>query len=190
MPLICPHISGVYLTVPAGSSTSTIPQGTGTVDITSDTTAEIGVEFVECIEVLCQIWDTEHDQCGMLVSEHVGHKPDESRGTILEVMEHIHNRHLHQTAHDCATDAYTEASPGSECGADIDDKQPPPAALALVTEFVSNEDRDNNGQVYGVDFKIDSADPAKPTMLKSLEESPDFTATVSIYWATYLASLP
>lgn len=182
MALICPHISGVYSGPPTNND--------GTAVITIDSTSEIGIRFVDCIEDRCQIWDTEHSQCGMLVSEHVGHKPDESRGTILEIMEHIHNKHLHQTAHDCGTDAYTETAPGDECGADIDDKEPPPAAIALVTEFVSNEDRDKNSLIYGKDFKIDDADPAKPPMLKSLEESPDFTTTTNMTWAAYLATLP
>jgi len=168
MALVCPHLSG----------------------LTGDATTQIIFEFIDCIEDRCQIWDVDHSQCGMLVSEHVGTQPDEARGTVMEIMEHIHNKHLHQTSHDCGSDAYFESAPGIGCGSDIDDKEPPPAALALVTEFVSNEDRDKNGLVYGKDFKILNADADKPTMLKSLEESPDFTATIEYTWAGYLASLP
>ena len=83
--------------------------------------------------------------------------------------------------------------PGASCGEKLKEIYNPPAALALVSEFVANEDRDadSNNWVYGKDFMISNSDSDKPPMLKSLEESLDWpTVDPPAYtWAYYLSNI-
>jgi|SRR6056297_3027795 len=56
----------------------------------------------------------------------------------------------------------------------------------LMMEFQGNQDIDNNGKIYGKDFKItDSSE--KPSTLQSIENSPYWEEPyVSIPWSEYL----
>jgi hypothetical protein len=57
-----------------------------------------------------------------------------------------------------------------------------PHASALISEYLSNEDLDGNGLVYGYDFYI--SDP--PLMIKNMNIPKRGT---SMTWANYLASV-
>lgn len=63
----------------------------------------------------------------------------------------------------------------------------PPKATTLINEFVGNEDVDNNGEIYGYDFKISDSDTEKPNILKAIENNPDWSdPTNEITWSQYL----
>jgi len=62
-------------------------------------------------------------------------------------------------------------------------------ASVLLAEFMGNEDLDDDGEIYGKTFKIDPTDDNRPLMLKEIEDHPKLTATVTMTWADYLASL-
>ena len=62
-------------------------------------------------------------------------------------------------------------------------------AIPLVMEFMSNQDLDSNGLIYGYDFKISGSFPDKPKILVGLDADTDFqslTPAISMSWATFL----
>ena len=64
-------------------------------------------------------------------------------------------------------------------------------ASKLVNEFMSNEDLDDNGMIYGKDFMIDEEDEDIPPIVKQIHQNsewsdPETTKT----WSEYLSTLP
>ena len=57
---------------------------------------------------------------------------------------------------------------------DTDERVDTPFAPVLLAEFLSSQDLDKNGLVYGKDFMIDNDDPNKPLMLKAIENTPEW----------------
>lgn len=62
-------------------------------------------------------------------------------------------------------------------------------AIPLIMEFMSNQDLDENGLIYGYDFKITGSFPSKPKILAGLDSDTDFqslTPAVNMTWANFL----
>ena len=65
-----------------------------------------------------------------------------------------------------------------------------PKATILLQEYQGNQDLDENGYIYGKDFKIDDNDPDIPKMLKTVQAQPDFPEVTEVWtWQQYLDSL-
>jgi len=126
---------------------------------------------VECIESYCRLWNTVDQECSIKVGE--------------QIQKHIHNEHNHQLEHACEDGYATDC--GLPAGSGLSGVVP--KANALVAEFVGNEDLDDNGLVYGKDFKIDPTDSDMPPMLEPVDTHPGNTATVTMTWQEYLDSL-
>lgn len=99
---------------------------------------------------------------------------------------HIHDAHLHSTAH-AAEDKY-----------DVESGEyllPPPMGWAdrLLAEYNNNVDHDGNGLIYGKDFIIKSTDTSRPPILDSIDTilaSKGGWKGKTITWKAYLATLP
>ena len=104
-------------------------------------------------------------------------KQDASNGeTLLTLANHEHDSHSHMYPHFCHNIP-------SNCGWGTAGAG---FATVLIGEFHSNEDLDNNGKIYGKDFKI-LDDPQKPPILKSLEYTPYWVEpTEIITWDQYV----
>ncbi len=91
----------------------------------------------------------------------------EMRKEIDEYIKHIHRSHLHQwndvTSHTYENISKSKAGESSNCfGLN-------PVDL-LLTELYSEEDVDNNGLIYGIDFIISNYDIEKPRALIHAEQ--------------------
>lgn len=83
--------------------------------------------------------------------------------SLLKVLNHMHGAHWHQEDHRC--DEIPVGCGSFTFGAGA------PYAAKLVNEYMAYEDLDDNGFIYGRDFKIkDSGD--KPPMLFCIEDNP------------------
>ena len=61
-------------------------------------------------------------------------------------------------------------------------------APLLISEFMSNQDADGNGKIYGVDFMIDTGDEDKPPILLGVEQNPEWNdPDCKITWEEYMA---
>lgn len=64
-------------------------------------------------------------------------------------------------------------------------------AYGLVTEFLSNQDMDDNGIIYGFDFMIDEDDTSIPPVVKQIHDHEEWTDSSNVMsWSAYLATLP
>lgn len=94
---------------------------------------------------------------------------------------HVHNTHNHPKPH-FASDLAEQLGAKSA--------MPHQPATILMQEWSTNCDLDNNGKVYGVDFKISGRDPNKPMILKGIEQSSDWkNPRTSILYADYLEEI-
>lgn len=62
-------------------------------------------------------------------------------------------------------------------------------AIPLIMEFMGHQDLDDNGMIYGYDFRISGVFPSKPKMLASLDTDPDFLSlspAITISWEDFL----
>ena len=101
--------------------------------------------------------------------------------TILTLVNHKHDSHLHQIVHEVNN---IPADGGNPSQIDVD--APPPYAATLINEFVGNQDMDYDGMVYGFDFKIEDGSD-KPPMLQGLETQPTWPdPSVTMTWEDYL----
>jgi hypothetical protein len=112
----------------------------------------------------------------------------EARASFWRIQEHLHDCHWHLFKHS-VEDGYLidKGSWGEDAGSGGI------KASVLVMEFVGNEDVDDNGLIYGYDFKIID-DETKPPMLIQLELHQSWDETrwlesANMTWAAYLASL-
>jgi len=104
-------------------------------------------------------------------------KNEASNGkTLLTLENHKHESHSHPTPHECS-----EIPVG--CGRTSTGSS---RSTILIGEFHGNEDLDNNGLVYGRDFKIED-DSEKPPVLRSIENSQDWIEpTTTMTWSDYM----
>lgn len=94
---------------------------------------------------------------------------------------HIHTAHNHSKPH-FASDLTEQLGAKSAMA-----YQP---ATLLMQEWSTNSDLDNNGKIYGVDFKISGRDPNKPMILKGIEQSSDWkNPRTSIMYEAYLEEI-
>ena len=156
----------------------------------------------DCILENCQVWDTTNLRCGTLVSNTIiNDQLDENHSmiqmmetiigkfsekmaaannkSILEFISHVHDSHRHPFNHPC------DELP-SDCGGVVGGGNPisePSFAPTLVTEFISNQDLDNNGKIYGHYFKItNSLD--KPDVLTAIEKHANWVEpNIEVDWA-------
>ncbi len=86
------------------------------------------------------------------------------------LQEHIHNYHLHPLSHYVAEYNVTDEDKKPIWGSRfVPNIQP---ALFLLQEWSCCVDTDNDGKIYGKDFKISNKDHSKPMILKNIELSP------------------
>lgn len=114
--------------------------------------------------------------------------------TIYNLDLHQHDAHMHGSAHSVSN---TGNSTGGGTGGGTTIKggskitgvpmMLPPTVLML--EYMNMLDLDDNGLIYGHDFKIRADDPDKPMMLKTIEMAPDWIeppADNNILYSEYL----
>ena len=64
-------------------------------------------------------------------------------------------------------------------------------ASKLVNEFMSNQDMDDNGLIYGFDFMINEDDADIPPVVKQIHDNSEWSDPSDVKtWAEYLATLP
>lgn len=64
-----------------------------------------------------------------------------------------------------------------------------PKGVILIMEFMNNQDLDDNGMIYGYDFRISGDFPDKPKVLVSTDSDPDFLSldtSITMTWDEYL----
>ncbi len=162
----------------------------------------IYVQYHDCIEGLCQLWDTTNLRCGALVSNTIINDPlDENHSmiqmletilgkfsekmaaanhkSILEFISHVHDSHRHPLYHYC--DEIPVGCGGVVGGGNYISEAS--FAPTLVTEFISNQDLDHNGKIYGYYFKIrNSLD--KPDVLNVIEKHANWVEpNIEVDWA-------
>jgi len=63
-------------------------------------------------------------------------------------------------------------------------------ASKLINEFMSNQDMDDNGLIYGFDFMIDESDTDIPPVVKQIHDNPEWSDPVDVKtWTEYLNTL-
>lgn len=117
-----------------------------------------GLEFcpllgatTQCIQGDCEWWAG--SECGINVL----------RTEMVKYASHIHDSHLHQAGHSSATIPADAGGPQQVVTL--------PLASLLAQEYMSNEDKTGNGEVYGYDYQIDLTDQEAPPILVSLADS-------------------
>lgn len=153
----------------------------------------------------CELWDYTNGRCGLKVTELIKEPSTEednlmimlekiigktsekasAEGTgssLLRELNHMHGAHWHPSQHTCPQIPVNCGQPTSG-GASFGT----PFATVLIAEFMSNQDLDSNGYIYGKDFMIeDSYD--KPIMIKSIEQTPEWEdPSITIAWTDMLA---
>jgi len=108
----------------------------------------------DCINVACQIWDTKYLKCGMLGTNGTEVFSDSTATIGVQVFSEEY-----KTGVEVWSDP--NKTPGVQIYTDVDSTElsvkPPegiPAAAVLVSEYYGDEDLDDNGLIYGVDFYI------------------------------------
>lgn len=107
-------------------------------------------------------------------------KAAEGQGSsLIKVANHIHGAHWHPEQHKCSEIPVGCGSYTFGAGA--------PYAAKLVNEYMSYEDLDGNGFIYGKDFKVKNGDD-KPPMLLAVEENPMWAEPkTQVSWASIKA---
>ena len=160
--------------------------------------------YHDCIEEKCQLWDNINKRCGAKVSDTVRSEPDNEIPTLITMLEtvlgklsekgeaatgesilvhvnHEHDSHKHAFRHLCQE---IPTHCGKSVGGASTSVSP---STTLMMEFQGNQDIDDNGLIYGRDFKI-SESLEKPSILRSIENSPYWMEpNLSISWSSYLA---
>lgn len=161
--------------------------------------AFIGVQKVECLGPECELWDSINARCGTKVSDTIRNNNDNETNTLITLLEkvlgtvsekdeaptgeslltisnHTHDSHYHPTIHECS-EIPADCGRATAFGGD---------ATTLIGEFYTNQDLDNNGKIYGKDFKIQE-NAEKPPALRGLEGSPDWVEpSTHMNWGDYL----
>jgi hypothetical protein len=102
---------------------------------------------------------------------------------LHDAVVHIHNSHLHTSSHR-AEDGFDTTSGGrSVVGYQS-------LATTLIHEYHFNEDRDQNGLIYGYDFMIDEDDIKLPPIVLSLHNSFKRLPKTIMSWDSYRSTLP
>lgn len=118
---------------------------------------------------------------------------------VEKLSSHVHNLHYHAMSHLASITDQTTQSLIDINDDDIEETvsvkgpkfipsfQP---SVYLLQEFSTGSDTDGNDLIYGKDFMISNQDPEKPSILKSLEQSPYWkTPAVKINYSDYLESI-
>lgn len=213
---ICPYLSKMIMTSMSYSGTATsntvgianggggygywaLEEGTPTNEIKWAICNEDGTVTLNGETQDCELWDSVNNRCGTKVSDTIRNNTENETptlitllenvlgkvserdasntvSTLVEVLNHIHSSHYHVYVHEC------ESVP-SECG---QGSLVPPLSNILISEYNGKEDLDNNGLIYGVDFKIND-DGDKPNVLKSIENSTYWIEPSStMSWSEYV----
>jgi len=100
--------------------------------------------------------------------------------SLLRNINHVHSSHWHPHYHTCEEIPTKGGYPSGHNNFST------PYATVLITEYMSSQDLDGNGFIYGKDFMIsDSID--KPIMIKSVEMSPEWEdPDISVSWQSML----
>jgi hypothetical protein len=129
----------------------------------------------ECIEEECQIWDATNSRCGMMISD--------INIDMKSLHDHLHAEHEHELQHPADS---LSLETGADYNADYNTKRMA-VATVLIQEMLNNQDLDNNGAIYWVDFIISNDDVDKPGILKTVESGQNGTPSdVEVYWEDFL----
>ena len=99
---------------------------------------------------------------------------------MLSLQKHMHDNHSHPVSH-YGDESIDEQTSDTKIANIVPNK-----AATLVGEFHGNEDLDNNGLIYGKDFKI-LDDSEKPHILKNIENNSYWVEPDRVIkWSDYL----
>lgn len=146
--------------------------------------ANVYFAYTDCISGNCQLWNDEIENCSISFKS-----SQNTMGSILGTLDEAAElipAHTTGTCDNCGKPS-TILNLLKHVNKDHMDSNNIPYATLLISEHLGKQDVDGNGEIYGVDFGITDSDD-KPTMLYSIENSPDFPSSLPYYklWSTYV----